>query len=147
LASATGRLVHLELVCSQQPPRVYDGLLTEFGLQDKQLVLHPGDLRPDGTTRFELSATARDGSDGIRFSGPFVHGPADGKFLYLGWRPLDGPADGWIRRWKLSLTEIPRATIGSLGDDETLSARVMDADVHASVWLKSDWTINAAVRR
>jgi hypothetical protein len=131
------------------PPRTYGGAETTFGVQDKSRALHRGELLPDGGVRFVLNAQASpvEGRDEARLSGPFVHGPAGSKFLYLGWRPAHGPADGWTRRWKISLAGIPWTAIEQLRDDEPLIARVRDADAHRSVWLDREWITPAAARR
>src|SRR5688572_2549464 len=93
--------LRLQMTCINLPPMPPN---TEFGLQDKDRVLHQGEAQPDGSLIFrcEVNAAEKDGT--IRLTGDFVHGSSAERILYLGLRPLGGADDAWIRRWKIALT-------------------------------------------
>ena len=93
------------LITCEAPPAIHDGQPTEFGLQDKRQALHSGIPLPDGALRFSCAADVKPhATTGMPdFSGPFVHGPAGARFLYLSWRQ---PGGTWIRRFKIPLTPI-----------------------------------------
>jgi hypothetical protein len=78
----------------------------EFGMQDKQGVLIPGELSPSGHWCFEVGAYARRNREtgAVTFLGPYIHGTAGDEFLYLNWRAPDAPANTWIwrRKWRIT---------------------------------------------
>ncbi len=94
--------IQLQITCEAPPPTTYDGQSTEFGLQDNKQALYPGIQQPDGALRFDCEVTVKShaAASAPDFGGPFVHGPAGARFLYLGWRPPDG---AWIKRFKIPL--------------------------------------------
>jgi hypothetical protein len=94
----------------------------DFGAQDKAGALHPGAAAPDGTVRFRVELAARTSDTALDFAGPFVHGPRQGRFLYLGYRPVGTTA--WTRRWKISL--------GGITPDLIASAQAEDAALRAT---------------
>ena len=65
----------------------------------------PADL-PE--VRFHVALEARAAADGgLRFSGPFVHGPGNARFLYLCWQaPVGEGGPVMFRRLKLGLEAI-----------------------------------------
>ncbi len=83
-------------------------MTTEFGLQDKQQVLHPGEAQPDGSVRYEIAVQARrtPQTNVPRFLGPVVHGTPTTPFLYLSLRRTELGQASWIRRLKISLAAI-----------------------------------------
>jgi hypothetical protein len=109
------------------PPQVRDGVETVFGIQDKGRHLTPPVLDANGDTIFEITATTSDAG----LTGPFVHGKPGERFLYLGWRPANGPPDAWIRRWKISLKSLP-------AEAETAEIAINEAETK-NVWIGSDW--------
>lgn len=110
--------VHL-LVMSGIAPRTFDDRKTEFGIQDKKQVLHPG-KSSRGVINFVISARVKDADSKARFSGPFIHAGSGGRqHIYLGWRYLDDTK--WINRMKVQL-EMPWAIAAeALSDMQTLS--------------------------
>ena len=108
--------VRLRVICQRPPsPQQYGA---EFGLQDNSStaawVLHTGGTQPNGDIHFECECRVRpqQRTDSPNFLGPFVHGSASERFLYLSWRPLAWrpsqaePGVGWVRRIKVHLKSI-----------------------------------------
>jgi hypothetical protein len=95
----------LLLICQDAPPPDHEGRAMEFGAQDKAAVLHPGVPEGERSVRFALGIVARPAAGGgVDFVGPFVHGVPQGRFLYLGYRPLGETV--WTRRWKIPLAAL-----------------------------------------
>lgn len=93
------------LICQDAPPPEREGRAMEFGAQDKAGVLHTGVPEAEHAVRFALRIVARPAADGrMDFAGPFVHGVPQGRFLYLGYRPLGETT--WTRRWKIPLAAL-----------------------------------------
>lgn len=98
----------VQLICQDAPPLVREGRAMEFGAQDKAGALHAGVAEAERTVRFALSILARPtAAGGVDFAGPFVHGVPQGRFLYLGYRPLGEAV--WTRRWKIPLAALTPA--------------------------------------
>jgi len=97
----------MRLICDTPPPTEHDGRPTQFGLQDKDKVLHPGTSLRGGAIcyDFEILVQARVGQASPKFSGPFVHGPADAPFLYLSYREAQDGSP-WIKRLKIMLAQL-----------------------------------------
>ena len=94
-------------------PVVWSGERENFGLQDRDEVLHSGTVLDGGET-FHLDLQASPGAGGgVVLSGPFAHGSPTGRFLYLSWRDSNGP---WARRLKLSLEVIDRDLLDAAAD-------------------------------
>jgi hypothetical protein len=111
----------LMLICHDPPPSEHEGQAMDFGAQDKAGTLHPGTTAPDGTERFRVGVVARLQDAQLDFAGSFVHGPRQGSFLYLGYRPVD--ATTWTRRWKIPLTAITPALVSIVqAEGSTLQA-------------------------
>jgi len=117
------------------PPQVHNGEETVFGMQDKARNVTPPVLGTDGTATFTATVVSHSDAAGhIDVSGPFVHGKPGGRFLYLGWRPTAGPADNWIRRWKIRLSDLP----SDLGESAILTQDIPASD-GSRVWIGDKW--------
>lgn len=98
-------------------PVHWNGGAGDFGLQDNSGLLHPGAPDADGGVSFDLSLEVKPGSAATPvLVGPFAHGPASGRFLYLGWRNRGGE---FAQRLKIPL--------GPIGWDEIRRASGADA--------------------
>ena len=130
--------IRLQITCAAPPPAIYDGQPTEFGLQDKQQALHPGVSQADGALRFSCEVAVKPhAATGVPdFGGPFVHGPAGARFLYLGWRP---PGGAWIRRFKIPLTPISWEQVAA-AQAGALAARVSATRSGTVALLGAGWT-------
>ncbi|MGB9753336.1 MAG: hypothetical protein C0183_17670 [Roseiflexus castenholzii] len=127
------QVLHMRLICVNPPQD--DHQLAEFGLQDRNGNLTPGVVLPDGALLFSFDVQAdirRDGS--VNLSGRFVHGPPQGRFLYLGLRP---PGGAWIRRIKVPLGSITADLVRNAGEG-ALAATVV-GDRAATVHLQRPW--------
>lgn len=95
-----------------------------FGLQDNSSAahwkIHPGRVLSNGDIRLECECRVRRNPKTGKpsFLGPFVHGKASDRFLYLSWRPTgwmpgmaDPPRPGWVRRYKVRLGPITWAQV------------------------------------
>jgi hypothetical protein len=72
-------------------PVFWSGGPSEFGVQDKDENLTLGAPGPDGAIVFNLSIEVKpEGAGAPVFVGPFAHGPAGDRFLYLSWRNRTG---------------------------------------------------------
>jgi hypothetical protein len=81
-----------------------------LGLQRGSDDVQEGATLADGRLVFDIEMRVKPGSDPERpvFLGEFVQGPADARFLHLGWKP-DRP--GWINRAKVPLSGITWAQV------------------------------------
>jgi hypothetical protein len=96
-------------------PVYWNGGPSAFGLQDRSEVLHLGKADADGVVSFDFSLEVKPGASGAPvFLGPFAHGPAGGRFLYLSWRNREGP---YAQRLKIPLTSIGWAEIDRARDE------------------------------
>lgn len=104
--------VRIRLVCVSPPSDEYNGHPAEFGQQDKKQALHLGVRLKDGSMRYDFTVTLERKPDhpAPKFGGPFVHGPADAPFLYLGYREAQAGA-AWIKRLKIPLGQITWAQV------------------------------------
>jgi hypothetical protein len=96
-------------------------------------------VRPDGELELETRVRAewRDEGRGLDFSGPFIQGSPGARFLYLGWRPANGPVDRWIRRWKIALGGIGENANGDLSEDDAFEIRLPASEAKL-VWPRGD---------
>jgi hypothetical protein len=133
------RAVRLVLICQDPPPPEIDGRPAEFGLQDAHRTLHPGEVLADGAQRFELQVAvkAHAATGAPDFGSPFVHGPALGRFLYLGWRPIGDEL--WTRRYKIPLAAITWQLLDRAGPEGALVARASAAERAATLTLLAGW--------
>jgi hypothetical protein len=129
--------VRLRITCEAPPPALYQDQPTEFGLQDKQQALHAGMRLPSGALRFdcEVAVKPHAATGAPDFIGPFVHGPAGARFLYLGWRP---PGGAWIKRFKIPLAPIGWQQVVA-GQAGALDARVNTARSGTVTLLGAGW--------
>jgi Family of unknown function (DUF5990) len=110
------RSVLLRLICmAPLDPERYGAV---YGLQDNsttsEWVLHPGVPLPGGDLQFDAFCRVRahPKTGAPSFFGPFTHGDAARRFLYLSWRPKDRrlghpePIGTWQRRLKVHLSSI-----------------------------------------
>jgi hypothetical protein len=109
--------IRLRVICVKPPPqKKYEA---EFGLQDNsttaEWVIHAGKALANGDIHFECECRVRPHhrTGSPTFLGPFVHGGAAQRFLYLSWRPVgwrpgepDPPCPAWLRRIKVHLSAI-----------------------------------------
>ena len=113
--------VRLRVICVRPPqPKQYQAA---FGLQDNSStadwVIHAGKHQPNGDIHFECECRVRANprTQAPTFLGPFAHGDAAKRFLYLSWRPVGwrpghpDPPSPWVRRMKLHLSIITWAQI------------------------------------
>jgi hypothetical protein len=82
-----------------------------FGLQDTRQALIAGARGPQGEFIFDFTLTVKPGADPVRpvFGGRFASGPANDRFVYLGW--LSVPRGVWINRLKAKLGAIDWAMV------------------------------------
>jgi len=109
------RRVRLRVICQRPPsPQQYGA---EFGLQDNstttEWVICSGRADASGDIHFECECRVRSRpqTGSPIFLGPFVHGDASRRFLYLswrprGWRPGQPEPACWLRRIKVQLSSI-----------------------------------------
>jgi hypothetical protein len=121
----------VELVCVELPAAVPDGLSAlRLGVQAGQAVEQDAPCPAAEIVFRFLLQVAIDRQDGApRFSGPYVHGPRGGKFLYLCWG--DRAAGEWqtYGRAKLSLGAVePGLVETALRTHRPLRARVRLTD-------------------
>jgi len=103
--SEQSQVVHLQLTCVRSPQRSSDTAEVESGLQDRQEVLHPGQLQPDGSFLYEIDVAVIQKSETheVRWRGPYVHGTPAVPFLYLSVKYLSSDPRPWLRRLKIPL--------------------------------------------
>lgn len=105
------RIIHLHLLCRSSPLQKYmdkeknTAGSVVCGIQDRQQNIHSGQAHPDGSLSYRIDAIVKrkDETDGVRFSGPYVHGTATAPFLYLSLKQADAEPSSWIRRLKIPL--------------------------------------------
>lgn len=132
-------MLKLHITCRSLPPMP---AATEFGLQDKERVLHEGEIMPDGSMVFRCEVKIAEKDDKLRLTGDFVHGSSAERILYLGLRPLGGADDAWIRRWKISLTGITPAMARRAVELDAPLACTIDATNAARAHLMAEgWVI------
>lgn len=115
---------------------------SEFGLQDKDRVLHSGAVQPSGAMLFQCSVKATEKDGILRLTGDFVHGSSAERILYLGLRALGSADDAWIRRWKILLTGITPVMARRAMELGASLACTVNATQSAKVRLTAEgWTI------
>jgi hypothetical protein len=96
--------LRLRIVYDGTPPNVWDGAAKDFGLQDKENVLHPGKTERSGHIVFDVTIGIKtERTAAPVFHGDFAHGPPKERFLYLSWRNTNG---AYAQRLKLPLGAI-----------------------------------------
>jgi hypothetical protein len=119
--------ITLRIETEMVAPRLRDGVQTVFDIQDKQRDLQPPVLTSNGIAVFEINAALKSGD----LAGSFVHGKPGERFLYLGWRPLAGSNDDWIRRWKIRLADLPKHAATAVCH--------IDATEAGKTWIGTSW--------
>ncbi len=139
------REVRLRVVCVEPPACEWEGVRTEFGLQDRQRGLQPGQARDDGSLAYELVivATQRPGADDVRFSGAFVHGTGADPFLYLSLRAAEGEPTAWIRRLKVPLAGLTWDRLAAAAAGSAFTIRVSGARSGRAAVLGEGWIADA----
>lgn len=104
-AVENSRIVRLRITCVTPPPVPPDATGVHFGVQDRQEMIAPGHLQPDGSLQFEIDVVCihQPGASEIRWRGSYVHGKPSAPFLYLSLRSDSVQPTGWIRRLKVPL--------------------------------------------
>jgi Family of unknown function (DUF5990) len=101
MAKSTLDEVRLRLVYRGGGPVGWRGGPEAFGVQDKANDLVRGSPGADGSVVFDVSLQIKpEAGTAPVFVGPFAHGPAGERFLYLSWR---NPTGEYARRLKLPL--------------------------------------------
>jgi hypothetical protein len=100
------RLIHDGL---QPGPEVAEPV--DFGMQGKKSEVHPGNRAKGGLLHFEFDIAVKAASAAPVISGPFVHGPPGGRFLYLSWKKHGQHEHPWAWRIKIPLGDISWALI------------------------------------
>lgn len=131
------QVIRLRVICRKPPSPEAHG--ATFGLQDNsttaEWVIHAGRTDERGDIRFECECRVRPHprTGAPVFLGPFTHGDAATRFLYLSWRPArwrpghpTPPAPAWLRRIKVSLASIDWKQVdAALAGSGVLEATVM----------------------
>lgn len=106
--SENSHIVRLQLTCVTPPPCPPDTKDVEFGLQDRHLVVHPGQPRPDGSLQYEIDVVVihQPETPEVRWRGPYVHGTPAAPFLYLSLRRHPAQPTDWMRRLKVPLPSL-----------------------------------------
>ena len=115
------------VVTTPAAPTGYLGQPAEFGLQDRAENLVPGERLPGDLVRFTIEVQVAPDAEShrVRFSSPYVHGPAGAKFLYLGWR-YAGLSRAWIRRQKIPLAALTWDAIeAATGEPPTFAVEIV----------------------
>src|SRR5262249_42932948 len=63
--------------------------------------------------RFDFTIEVRAKSNSLAFAGPFVQGPTDDRFVYIGIGSFTGQSSPWNRRLKIPLSSITAKMIES----------------------------------
>jgi hypothetical protein len=131
VAKRGGEHVWLRVVYRGAGPVFWSGGPQHFGAQDKDEALHHGAIGADGGVTFDLQVEVKPETAGAPvFVGPFAHGPAGGRFLYLSWRNRTGE---YAQRFKLPLGSITWADIRAARQaDQPLLGEVIDLQPRAT---------------
>jgi hypothetical protein len=118
-------LVKTRLICAKTVAASVAGEV-DFGLQDVDQAVHPGQHTKDGSLQFECELRARldDEKKTVRFYGAFVHGPTADRFVYLSWKRQVTTDGMWVRRLKIPLSGITWQQVRGLKDGQALQCRV-----------------------
>ena len=95
--------VKVLLICENPPS--YN--VAEFGLQDKNVNLSAGERLSEGRLRFVCDLQVKQANNGQpNFTGPFAHGTAQERFLYLTHKALQNGEWKIVKRIKVHLKSI-----------------------------------------
>lgn len=107
------KTLRLRIVYDGTPPNTWDGGAKDFGLQDKENVLHLGKTERSGHVVFDVSLDVKpEPTAKPVFLGDFAHGSPKERFLYLSWRNANG---AYAQRLKLPLGAIMWSDIEKSG--------------------------------
>ena len=98
-----GVLISFKVTYDGAGPVHWSGGPSDFGIQDKAGVLHPGLPDASGGVAFAFLLEVKEDGATPNVFGDFAHGPKDGRFVYLGWRSRTGEL---AQRLKLPLEGI-----------------------------------------
>jgi hypothetical protein len=101
-------MVRLRVICASMPPKTFGGREEiELAIQYLQ-ELRPGVEREDGSMQFEcevrVKRNPRNGTP--NFLGPWVHGPAEARHLYLTWMGNENQVQVRFGRMKIHLAPV-----------------------------------------
>jgi len=145
-------VVNCRIVLETPPPGVDYALQKGRGSASETVQTQ----RSDGSDlHFEFTAGARTAGSSIDFRGPFIQGPAGGRFVYIGIGTFAGQADTpWSRRLKIPLKGITPDLIrrASAAKAAVLEARVQGTGrdgtpACASVKDFGGWTLQLTLTR
>ena len=143
--SSEAVVVRLRITCVNPPGEQYEGGETEFGLQDKQQIVHAGHRRPDGSLVFDFDLSVKRNPDtgAIRWQGPYVNGTPAAPFIYLSWAKQATAPSRWIKRLKISLSSITSEQIEAATGRGAgrLEARVSGEGSATVPLLDDGWTV------
>ncbi len=149
--SNDSRTVHFRLVCELPPEEQVDFLIAEFGLQDKQEHVHPGESQPDGSLvyRFDLEAVPGQSQEAIRWRGTYVHGRPAAPFLYLSLTCVGAEPSQWAKRIKVPLQGITSRQVETANKMEgaVLEGRVSGKGSGTVALLGDGWSVRSATDR
>ena len=134
--------ITLRIICLD-PPDLPDDSCTGFGLQNKAQELTMGQKPPDGSPEFTFTIKVK-GTDtqAPEFAGPYVHGSAQQRFLYLSLGAQEGNAWQWIRRIKVPLSGITWQNIKDATSKNGILEATVDGTRSATVPLFGEgWVI------
>ena len=99
-------------------------------------------MQVDGSIRYDVAVTSSSpaGDASLRFTGPFVHGPASAAFLYLSVRePHSGT---WVRRLKIPLGTITpqQVALANATEQNVLVARITGTGSGTVPLLDDGWS-------
>jgi len=125
MARNPSQRLSLKVTYRGKGPVKWSGGPLDFGVQDKNETLHAGRVGVGDSLTFEIEADVTFGEDGAPvLSGPFVHGPKSGRFLYLSWRNATGE---YAQRFKLSVANLdPAAVQRALASGRPLAGELVD---------------------
>ena len=113
--------INLQIILVQPPPNILFGLQKGSG-NSYETVQKQTSASYDLLFTFPITIKGDKGKDAFpKFSGPFVQGPAGGKFVYIDIGTCAGQTDTmWSRRLKIPLTGITWELIDQLMAKPTL---------------------------
>ncbi|MEP7293483.1 MAG: DUF5990 family protein [Chloroflexota bacterium] len=111
----------------------------EFGLQDKDQKVYPGERQADGLLVFECVVEVKRNDDAPNFLGRFVHGTPADRFLYLTWKHK---ANGQIeQRIKIKLGTIRWTQVEAALKAGRLEARIEGRRTGSVPLLGDGWQV------
>lgn len=139
------RVVQLRIICMTHSQPLNSQEKLEFGLQDRKLQLHTGQLEPDGSLLFEIEVpvTFSGENNQVRFGGSYVHGTAAIPFIYLSWKRSGVEPASWFKRLKISLPSLTREQLEAIPGKVCLSVRVSGTGSGTVPLLDNGWSLHS----